>query len=202
VKDEGLSAVDLCQIAYVLFHEVICHAYQGAAKAASGNNAKPQCHWTEGWMDTVAFRIAVRAASHGGNTVAWLPLTGPDAAAAMGDVHQARFTTPTGLKTEDAKIRRAARQALYALQDAFVDSGLANSPSDGEELAHAVSLLANASSDCRTLIRLSTLLQSLLLSNLHRASRPYVANACLEFKKHGSVERLLAELQFLQTETR
>jgi hypothetical protein len=116
----------------------------------------------------------------------------------MGDVHHARYKSPTGLKAEDAKMRRAARLALAALQDTFFTYGLATSKSDAEQLAHNISLLANLTSDCRKLIRLSTFLQSLLLSALFKEDRIYVANACLDFERHCDIDRLLAELQTVQ----
>ena len=100
----------------------------GAQDAIAGS-AKPQCHWTEGWIDAVAFRIAVISAGREREVVAWLPMTGPDVTSAMGDVHNARYTNPAGLKPEDAKDRRAARKAFVELQFALLDAGIATSES-------------------------------------------------------------------------
>lgn len=48
----------LC-IYYVLHHEYICHAYQAMIfPAASARTRPPDCRFTEGWMDSVAHRLA------------------------------------------------------------------------------------------------------------------------------------------------
>jgi hypothetical protein len=197
VKDVALSAIDLCQIAYVLFHEVVCHGFQGLLQAAPVN-AKPKCHWSEGWMDAVAYRLAVASANgHKNDVREWLPLTGPDAESAMGNVHNARYTDPAGLKSEDAKERRAARKAFSELQLAFVSTGIAASEADAAVLAQKFSLLANARADSKMLIKLSALLQTVLLSKFREDDKVYASNACLEFLQHRDVTRLLTNLQTL-----
>ncbi|WP_315766986.1 MULTISPECIES: hypothetical protein [unclassified Bradyrhizobium] len=196
VKDDKLSAIDLCQIAYVLFHEIVCHGFQGVVQAETVN-AKPQCHWTEGWMDAVAYRMAVAAALQKGGVLEWLPLVGPDAEAAMAAVHNARYLNPTGLKPEDAKVRRAARVALSDLQSVFRDAGMARAHDDSEALARKFSLLANANADSKKLLRLSTMLQNVLLSKVRNDDKVYASNACLEFLQHRDIDRLLLELQTL-----
>jgi hypothetical protein len=204
VKDVKLSAVDLCQIAYVLFHEVVCHGFQGVVQEQSAN-AKPQCHWTEGWMDSVAYRMAVASALPQAVTSPlpqadmsnWLPLAGPDAEDAMGAVHRARYPSPPGLKAGDAKARRAARVAYTRLPSAFLDTGVASSPHDAQILAQKFSLLANAQADSRSLLKLSTILQTLLLRESGNDDRLYASNACLVFLEHRDLKRLLTELQTL-----
>jgi hypothetical protein len=195
VKDVSLSAADLCQIAYVLFHEIVCHGFQGVMHTGAVD-AKPQCHWTEGWMDTVAYGLAVAAASGQQRGLQdWLPLTGSDAEWAMGEVHHARYTNPVGLKRQDATERRAARRAFNALRIVFLDAGIASSEADAEALSQKFSFLANAQADTKTLGRLSAALQSVLLGNVRGDDKVYASHACLEFLSHRDLNRLLTILQ-------
>jgi hypothetical protein len=195
VKDDDLTAVDLCQLAYVLHHELICHAFQTVG-ATCQRNAPPQCHWTEGWMDRLAFAMAEQWAEHNNAPHAWLPLTGPDAMGAMRLFHESRFLSPKGLKQADAKNRRAARHAFHALSKALVDNSMASSLGDAENLVCRFSLVANAhpAADLVTLRRICLHLQNNLLSPARRAQTGAVALACLDFLSHRDLSVLESDL--------
>ncbi len=197
VKDVALSPGDLCLVVYALFHEIICHGLQNAATQPwNAENCTPQCHWSEGWMDAVAFQMAVAAANERGVAAGWLPLSGADAADAMNALHRARYKDPRGLSDDDARTRRAARKAMGLLQVVLIDNGLANSPEDAEEVARQFSLLANATADWNRLAELSELLQGILLSQRSLAQLR-AAEFCIRFLSDRDFGKLLLALSGL-----
>jgi hypothetical protein len=195
VKDGDLTAWDLCHLAYVLHHELFCHAFQ-AIGAVTQRNAPPQCYWTEGWMDRLAFVMAVQWAEQTNAPHAWLPLTGPDATGAMTIFHEFRYENPKGLKFSDAKNRRAARQAFHALVEALIENGMAKRRDDAESLVFRFSLLANAhpNADLATLRRICLYFQNNLLSRARKAQTGAVALACIEFLRHRDLGVLETDL--------
>ena len=104
IKKEALSARDLMDLSYTLHHELICHAFQGAFSQDRVENAGADCHWAEGWMDTLAYDRATEWLSHG--PVDWLPLSGRSERP-NGGFHEARYVTPLGLT--DEAISRSGR---------------------------------------------------------------------------------------------
>jgi hypothetical protein len=44
---------------YMLLHEILCHAYQGLGSPDLRPNAEPTDAWSEGWMDCVAYELAL-----------------------------------------------------------------------------------------------------------------------------------------------
>jgi hypothetical protein len=195
VKEGDLTARDLCQLAYVLHHELFCHAFQ-AIGGVSQRNAPPQCYWTEGWMDRLAFVMAVQWAAQNNTPHAWLPLTGPDATGAMTAFHEFRYENPTGLKFLDAKNRRAARQAFHALVEALIENGMARCRDHAESLVFRFSLLANAhpNADLATLRRICLHFQNNLLSRVRKTQTGAVALACIEFLRHRDLNVLETDL--------
>jgi hypothetical protein len=195
VKEGDLTARDLCQLAYVLHHELFCHAFQ-AIGAVSQRNAPPQCYWTEGWMDRLAFVMAVQWADQINTPHVWLPLTGPDATGAMTTFHEFRYETPKGLKFSDAKNRRAARQAFHALVEALIENGMARCRDHAESLVFRFSLLANAhpKADLATLRRICLHFQNNLLSRARKTQTGAVALACIEFLRHRDLNVLENDL--------
>jgi hypothetical protein len=57
-KDDAFDWPSLCQVPYVLCHELLCHAYQATATSRPEPRvvADKACAWTEGWMDVLAMR--------------------------------------------------------------------------------------------------------------------------------------------------
>ena len=195
LKEGDLTAQDLCHLAYVLHHELFCHAFQTIG-AVSQRNAPPQCYWTEGWMDRLAFVKAVQWAEQNNTPHAWLPFTGPDATGAMTIFHEFRYKNPKGLKFSDAKNRRAARQAFHALVEALIENGMARCRDHAEHLVFRFSLLANAhpNADLATLRRICLHFQNNLLSQARKTQTGAVALACVEFLRHRDLNVLETDL--------
>jgi hypothetical protein len=199
IRDQKLNGRDLCHVAYVLHHELVCHGFQRGNNATSGGSggAHPTCHWSEGWMDKLAFELAKDWVEQGGAAQQWLPLGSVNAQGAISSYHEARYTNPPDLTELDAKIRRAARQSFQDLQDAFVQNGLARSERDARDLVYRFSLTVNAhqQAEASRLKDISAMLQSLLLSSAlaHRSAEP--AEACLDFVNHRDILRLARSLQ-------
>jgi hypothetical protein len=53
-----INAWNLLSFAYVLAHEVVCHAYQKVGLPAAADFERPEdCPFTEGWMDATSFNL-------------------------------------------------------------------------------------------------------------------------------------------------
>jgi hypothetical protein len=133
-------------------------------------------------MDSLACEMAitwVTGPATGGHP--WLPFGGATASAYVQSRHETRYQPGQGLGAEDAKLRRAAREARRRLAVAFHRNGLAQSEDEGKRLARTFSIVANAYGECRQLKRLGERLQSLLLSQAREHRTGEVAMACLEF---------------------
>jgi hypothetical protein len=48
----------LCACYYILTHEIVCHAFQ-SLDGGVREDAEPRCSWSEGWMDRLAFTLAI-----------------------------------------------------------------------------------------------------------------------------------------------
>ena len=59
-KQKAFCWEALCQLPYVLTHELVCHVFQGMAGDTRRTTASPCCAWSEGWMDTLAYGIYSR----------------------------------------------------------------------------------------------------------------------------------------------
>ena len=197
IRNHDLSGKELCQLAYQTFHELVCHGFQTGHLPSAKENAHPTCHWSEGWMDSIACEMALNWVT-GPNTGPhpWLPFGGATASGHVQARHEARYHAEPGLGADDLKIRRAAREALRRLAIAFHVNGLARSLDEAKQLACEFSLIANAHADCRRLKRLSELLQSMLLSAAREHRTGEIAMACLDFaasRDFDSLERGLQE---------
>ena len=63
-------------------------------------NAPASCHWTEGWMDTLAFDLVEDWVTLDEAPRDWLPLRGSDARGACWGFHDHRYKAPSKLKTD------------------------------------------------------------------------------------------------------
>jgi hypothetical protein len=133
----GFERDALFAVPYVLAHEFVCHAAQGAMGPPTRQQIDPSCFWTEGWMDCLAVEL-VREALEGVDPKApkWIA----DHRLAVRDAsrreHMKRFNyhdADDKLTETDFSLRRQAAQAFDGL-------GLLG----GEELRQAFSIRYNA----------------------------------------------------------
>src|SRR5882724_2606830 len=115
LKPDGMDSRDLWHITYTLCHELLCHAFQGAFAHGKLPNAHQKCHWTEGWMDTLAFDWARELVDDQGMPQSWLPLRGDDARGELSRFHERRYKEPRGLDEDETLRRRRAREAYRRL---------------------------------------------------------------------------------------
>jgi hypothetical protein len=125
-KKADLLARDLWQLAYVFHHELVCHGFQCASQQAPAErkNAPVGCHWTEGWMDAVAFILSKLWVSRD-DCKSCFSFGGPAAISEMNEMHQTRYPNPNAadplkrrppdISEDDAYLRFFARQAFDAL---------------------------------------------------------------------------------------
>jgi hypothetical protein len=204
IEDGDLRPRDLCQIPYVFFHEIVCHAFQAVGPDTTHRNAPASCRWTEAWMDKIAFEMA-RLWIHE-EEKGWLPRRAVDAEDDISAVHRLRYLS----KKEDrdaklskiiAKDRRSARAALDALRDAFVENGIANGREEAAEIVERFSFIANAhpQTNPKILDRTVEYLLPVLLTDERAHQRGRVADACYEFIADPRFDELERKLQIALT---
>ena len=199
-REAKILAHDLWQLAYVLHHELTCHAFQYATQiTANGHSNAPMgCPWTEGWMDAAAFALAKAWASCGDCSICFA-FGGSAAISTMNKMHQARYPDPAstdparklppGLSENEAYLRFHARQAFDALTAALT---VVCERTEAEAMAVKFSLRLNAheSVNYTTLRRVCARLQSTLLNGIRSRIAEKAARACLDFAATGDLARL------------
>lgn len=194
-----LYARDLWQLAYVLHHELVCHGFQfSAAVGTVHENAPAGCHWSEGWMDAVAFSVATRW-THSPDCVPCFGFGGSFAVSSMDEMHRARYPNPDALRPEDkvpaglsegdAYLRYAAREAFDALS--IVLSAL-HDQREAHDMALRFSLRLNAHREAspKRLRDVCTRLLTALLNDIRGEAAGQAAAACVEFAARGDLEQL------------
>lgn len=132
IADGDLDGEDIIDITYVIFHELVCHAFQTCLTGAVPTNAHEKCTWSEGWMDAIAFDIASSWVASG--QADWVPLKGEDALGALRIYHDYRYSGKNGLHRSDFVRRRNARNSFRVLSEILTDCGLAGSMEDARGL--------------------------------------------------------------------
>jgi hypothetical protein len=183
LKAEGMTCRDLWHLAYTLHHELVCHAFQGALAPGSLPNAHPSCHWTEGWMDTLAFDLVCDWLSGDMAPRDWLPLEGDDAKGELWKFHDHRYKKPPVLSQSQIMMRREARKAYRRLAEVLDKNGIAKSPEEAIEIAQRFTLAANThpEANCDRLKTMGKKLRSALLTPSQQNAPVLAALACLTF---------------------
>lgn len=183
LRPEEMTSRDLWHLAYTLHHELVCHAFQGAFSGGRLPNAHASCHWTEGWMDTVAHDLVLDWLRRNEAPPEWLPLRGDAAVAELWRFHEHRYLQPRGLKGSQVKLRQRARAAYRALVVTLFSCGIAASEEEAERLARRFSLAANTHSDanCGRLLPIASKLRIALLNVARPEMGVEAARVCLTF---------------------
>jgi hypothetical protein len=194
LEDREITARDLWHIAYTLYHELVCHIFQGARSSARLEDAHPTCHWSEGWMDTIAFDLV---ADWDDAPRAWLPLRGENARGEIRRFHEERYVNPPLLKGNDRKRRQRARDAYRKLAEVLYCYRLCVSKAEAQGVVRRFSLLANAhpEADWKRLKTLATRLIGLLLTSARAAAPISAARACLAFTESHDLAKLEQEIE-------
>jgi hypothetical protein len=183
-----LTSRDLWHLAYTLHHELICHAFQNAS-SEQAVNAHASCHWSEGWMDTIAFDLVTEWVDDTTRPVSWLPLTGDDARGELWSFHDRRYSKPLDLAPDDVTRRRRARDAYRRLAQTLSQFGMADE-AEAAAIARCFALAANVRSDCRRLKALSSKLRIAPDSVARPTAAIAAATACLAFAKDRDFAKL------------
>lgn len=206
LKEGTITSRDLWHIAYTLYHELVCHTFQGARSTAHQENAHPTCHWSEGWMDTLAFDLV---ADWTDAPLSWLPLRGENARGEVRRFHEERYVK--SLKGDDRKRRQRARDAFRKLAEILSHNRLCISEAEAQERVRRFSLIANAHPEAphleapnpevpdaprmTRLKALSTRLMGLLLTRVRLKAQLSAARACLAFTESQDLAMLEQEIQ-------
>ena len=195
LQADELTSRDLWHLAYTLHHELVCHAFQCVGSSRTPANAHPSCHWSEGWMDTVAFDLVTDWVEDGSRPSSWLPLSGDDARGELWKFHDKRYANPRGLEPDDFTRRRLARDTYRRLSKTLAECQMA-STDEAALLARRFALAANVhpDADCHRLKFLSSKLRIALLSTARPTASIAAAAACLAFTADRDLDKLESAL--------
>ena len=195
LKADAITSRDLWHIAHTLHHELICHIFQGARSIERLEDAHPNCHWSEGWMDTLTFDLV---SDWDEAPIAWLPLRGERALGEIRRFHEHRYVAAR-LSDNDKRRRCQARDAYRKLVKVLFHSGLCNCEADARARVRRFSLAANAHPEAssKRLKQLSSRLIGLLLTAPARQPEAGIAaaRACLDFTKSNNLAKLEQEIE-------
>ena len=118
VRDHGLDWRSLCQLPYVLMHELICHAYQGIA-ATGRTPVDASCSWSEGWMDAFA-AVQIEEWLLGQlRKPDWVEVNSVAIKRATGGLHERRYQSQSSLRPYILAQRVSARDGFASLVQAY-----------------------------------------------------------------------------------
>lgn len=195
-RDDSVDWGSLCQLPYVLMHEVLCHAYQGLV----GDGRRPAstgCGWSEGWMDTLALRLTeiwLRGANHDG-LPKWLRENKDAVYRECVRLNGRRREPQSSLSPTDLAQRVGVQEASGRLEALFKGAGRRNERAFFRMLAFSlqVNLLALPQSDRNEAI--DRLAGALELFHGERLDR--VVGACSRFSDSHDWEAFRNELRML-----
>lgn len=189
VQATALHSRDMWHIAYTIYHELVCHAFQGAFATKRLPDPHPNCHWSEAWMDTLAFDLVMEWKEEAPKE--WLPLRGDHATAELWRIHDHRYVKSRLEKAEE-KRRSRTRDAFRHLVKALRAYEIAVSDEEASDITRRFSLSANShcEADCKRLNALVAQLRHLLLDVSRPAAAVAAARACLAFTADHDLGKL------------
>lgn len=118
LPEGGFDRDSLYTVPYLLSHEIICHAAQGIEGAPPRRPSGPNCAWSDGWMDRLAFEVSVDALFGERSKQEWIEEGASTIAAIAEQAHAARHQGAVGtLKAEaDLAVRRQAKEGFLQLK--------------------------------------------------------------------------------------
>ena len=196
VRDHGLDWRSLCQLPYILMHELVCHAYQGAA--STGRTAvDASCAWSEGWMDALA-AIQIEAWLEGRRKKpGWVEMNAAAIKRATAGLHERRYQRQSSLRPFILSQRVAARDGFAALVEAFrgADTRLDRALARATRFSGRLNLESMAQEDRTKLVaRLASDLESYF--GLRRAE---LVGACARYADDGDLAKFRVLLDALET---
>lgn len=197
LKADSLDIAAAVQTLYLLIHETVCHAYQ-SLNDAHRRNSDDTCAWSDGWMDTLAWRLTERWIVRDASELpAWLADTPEDGKRWCRKFHDRRYVEPVlaPMRMSDLAERSLARRSFYALCGLW-DEALPPGCDIESHRATEFSILLNhcivADEDRRLLIaELNTAL------NRRKTRGLDIAGACSDFLDHRNPGKLLEDLHTL-----
>lgn len=179
--DEALSGNDILMAAYVILHELICHGFQRCLSRDPAKNAAAKCHWSEGWMDALAFDLAKEWVWTGPSE--WVPMRADTGVTALRKMHDHRYSEGSRLPASDVMRRICARDGYRYLKRRFLELGMASSSDDAQNLVHRFSwtLQTHEEFDAVQMRGLALRIARILASMERAEDHVVVADACLSF---------------------
>ncbi|MBA4338767.1 MAG: hypothetical protein C0421_07980 [Hyphomonas sp.] len=121
LPERGFDKASFCAMPYVLMHELICHGAQGISGPCPRAAGGPDCPWSDGWMDCLAYETCLNYLFLGNaNFAPWLESMAAAIAAAAQAHHAARYQSAgklTALRELAAMARNEGKEAWHALRN-------------------------------------------------------------------------------------
>lgn len=182
-----LTPTHMCVLAYVLFHELVCHGFQQIA-AESGASVAGSTAWSEGWMDGVAWRMAERWVVEEGESVLGFAVT-EEALSAMRAAHEARFV--------GKNIEKRGRQSFSRMRTILADGDTQPKREAAGLYAERFSIAVNGnpSANGESVDQLGAWATLMGASDLNGTQRQRLRGAVETFFENRDLEQLLDNFQ-------
>ena len=92
VRERSFGWRQYSLLPYLLLHEILCHAFQSLDNPPIRPDADPSDAWSEGWMDTLAYKLALEWLNKHDKTAFIRPGEYRDAERQIIDLHNARYS--------------------------------------------------------------------------------------------------------------
>jgi hypothetical protein len=196
-KPDSLDIAAAAQTLYLLTHETVCHAYQSLDEAQR-KNSDDTCGWTDGWMDTLAWRLTERwIVRDAAELPAWLTDTPDDGKRWCRKFHERRYVEPRcpPLRQSDLQERCLARSGFDVLYGLWEKAQPPGADIESHRSTTFSILLNHRSMANETRRLLIAALNTALNRRKDRLSD--VAGACSDFVDHRDPDQLLDDLRTL-----
>ena len=197
IRDESFDWVSLCQVPYTLFHELLCHAYQGLA-GCDREEVQSNCAWTEGWMDTLAAEFTQDWLAADERLPNWIRTGGDNVKSETQGLHERRMAAQDGLSIAVLDQRQNARETCRYLRRLYQGASAKSGPANARlwDFSLRLNLDAVPADERRRLMDYLGLgFEFLFDSELDK-----LVGACTRYAQQGGWERLRDDVRALVIE--
>jgi hypothetical protein len=117
IRDKSFQWEQFCMLPYVLLHEILCHAFQSLDNPVVRGDAHPADAWSEGWMDRLAFELALEWLKRRQRSLRFSPPEFDDAKQQMRLLHDFRYRRTDLTPPADDEVKSLPEDG----RDAFIE---------------------------------------------------------------------------------
>jgi hypothetical protein len=195
IKDDAFCWTTVCQLPYVLMHELLVHAFQGL-KGSGRSPVDPTCAWSEGWMDGLAFRLMEQwLDANSSQLPKWVRESRKTVSAQGSRLHERRREPQDSIQPAVLRERVAAYETASALEAYYQGKSKRNTHASLRLFRFSLRLNLHAMPQ-KDRNQIADWL-ALALELFHGSRLDDVIGTCERFVQHDNWQKLSKELETL-----